>query len=520
MGSKSGIDGVIDVAVVSTAGGGAGGGGAVTLSSGAAVAGALVDVVAGTSTLSSALAAQTSGLSTALTTQTANLSTALSSIHGQQGTNYVTPDGRNVVVQSNAAILFSDDFGSAAGSAANWTVLDGGLPANPNLGAGTLTQSAIGSGTDMGNGTNTLAGNSAIAFANSSITLTMGTTAGAELWLLSTQAFAGTEDLFFTFLKSQALAANSIEIGLVEVDAATGCPKYNAGAPTFTVNAVVVPAWFTNAGLVQLGCQTANTSYAACAIGDASSAGAVGSTGTALAALTANSEFIVEFHAEDLIASNGATDSAAAKNVAPSRVSSQCPNDGRVYKLLIRLRNIGAPGSSTTVSLGRAMIWDSQELRVEVASGRGDANAQKGVGVNLAGVATGVTVPVSFTDTSAVQVRPNSAGGCSVARITGNAANPYGSVKSSSGQIYGYDLTNTNAATRYVHLYNQTTQPTLGASTPIFTIAIPTGQRASWSSDVGFSFSTGIEWQITTDDNTVPTTAGAAGDVVGTVIYL
>ena len=43
-------------------------------------------------------------------------------------------DGRGIRIVSSVGTLFSDDFGgSALDTANNWTVLDGGLSANPNL---------------------------------------------------------------------------------------------------------------------------------------------------------------------------------------------------------------------------------------------------------------------------------------------------------------------------------------------------------------------------------------------------
>jgi hypothetical protein len=416
---------------------------------------------------------------------------------------YVSPDGRAIGTLSNAAILFSDDFGgTAVNTATLWDVLDGGLNANEALPSSglSLTQGAIGSGTNMGNGVNGAA-NTALTVSASALAITMGTTNGAELWLLSQQAFAGTEDLFFTCMRSASLAANSVQVGLVEVDPTTLVPLLNPNL----ANA------FTNAGLAEMAATTTGATYGVVALADSSSAYATGGNGTALSALTAAvQEFLVEYHAEDVIVSSGAVDSASAKSPTPARVSSQCPNDGKVYKLLIRLRNTATPGASTTVTFGRIMLWNSQELRVEVASGRGDSNAQKAVAVNLA--ASSATVATSMAKATS--------GAPSTARITGNAANPYGSVKGGSGQLYGYDFLNTQASIRYVHFYNKTTQPTLGTDTPLLTVPLPASAHVSLAADIGLAqFSTGIEYQITTDDNTIPTTAGAAGDVVGTVLY-
>jgi hypothetical protein len=446
---------------------------------------------------------------------------------GESGaqTYYQTPDGRSVAEVSNAVILFSDDFGgSAVNTAGHWDVLDGGLGANQALPSSgkSLTQGAIGSGTNMGNGTDGAA-NIALSVSASALTITMGTTNGAELWLLSQQAFAGTEDLFFTFQKSQALAANSIQVGLVEVDPTTLVPILNPNL----ANA------FTNAGLAELGGSATATAYSCVAIADSSSAYATGSTGTALAAMTANSEFLVEFHAEDVIVSNGAVDSASAKTSNPSRVSSQVPNDGKVYKLLIRLRNTATPGSSTTVTFGRIMLWNSQELRVEVASGRGDANAQKAVAVSPVGtyssaptLTLGQSAPLSLSQNGYLQVAVSTStqlssksvvgtsGGATSARI---ASGYDGVIKSGGGQIYGYELYNTTASMRWFHILGSASAVAAGAGTPVFSVPVPPTTRVSLSTDVGVAISTGLAWGVSSD--VAYTTQGSSGDVVGSVLY-
>ncbi len=412
---------------------------------------------------------------------------------GSSATNYASPDGRKVAEVTNGAILFTDDFGGAAvDTTVRWDVIDGGLGANPTLHSQSLTQGAIGSGvtgiTD--------------AVSGSALTVTMGTTASAERWYLSQQAFAGAEDLLVIASKSQALVANDIFIGLVEVDPTTLIPLLNPN----------LAAYFTNMGGVQLGATATATAFTTQAIGDSSGAIAPGSTGTAAAALSTSSEFVVEFHAEDVIASNGTVDSAAAKASAPSRVSTQTPNDGKVYKLLMRFRNIGTPGSSTTVTVQRIMVWDSQELRVEVASGRGDNNGQKAVAVNVANAvalaAGNQTVGTVFLKAQGVSA------GVLISRIVTGAS---GVIKAGAGQVYGWNFFNTNAAVRYMQIYNKTTAGVPGTDTPVLTIPLAIGGSSILSSDIGAAFATGISWAITTD--APGATIGASGDVVGNGFY-
>ena len=168
-------------------------------------------------------------------TKTRNTSgTTLDGILDAQGTPYSSPDGRSVIVQSTMGVLFSDDFGGAALDATRWDTLPGGL--------GTVTQStgaqgAIGGGTNVG---------ITASVSASALTIAMGTTNGDELWLLSKQIFAGAEDVTVLLSRSQALAANSLFIGLVEVDIATGYPILNPN----------LAADFTNRGGVDFGKST------------------------------------------------------------------------------------------------------------------------------------------------------------------------------------------------------------------------------------------------------------------------
>ena len=102
-------------------------------------------------------------------------------------------------------------------------------------------------------------------------------------------------------------------------------------------------------------------------------------------------------------------------------------------------------------------------------------------------------------------------------RITAAASS--GLISSGTHRVLGWNLLNTNAAVRYFHLYNKATAPTVGTDTPIATIPIGIGQTVNFMIDVGFYFSLGVGYAVTTDDIALPATAGAAGDIVGTIHY-
>lgn len=299
---------------------------------------------------------------------------------------YTSPRRAGVESGTTLDSLFSDDFGGNAVNGSNWTTLDGGLAANQGLGGPILTQANIGSGitgiTD--------------SVVSSALTVSMGTTLGAERWYLSNRTFAGKEDVLVVLNKSQALAANSIFIGLVEVDAATEVPLLN---PNFAADGNGASE-FTNRGGCEFGLSATATAYQAEAIGDSSASKAVGVVGIA-AAWTTTQECLIEIDSRDIIVQTASIDAVAPKVTTASRVSSQCPNDQKLYKLLLRFRNVTTPGSNTNVVIQRILVADNYEQRVQISSGEGDQIGNKAVGVNVtsavAGVIQGTAVAAAAT---------------------------------------------------------------------------------------------------------------------------
>jgi hypothetical protein len=411
-------------------------------------------------------------------------------------TPYRSPDDRRIPVVSTMGVLFSDDFGGTAIDPTRWAVYDGGLPA---VTLSTGAQAAIGSGVNMGNGAND-GTNSALSVAASALTVTLGTVNGAELWLLSQQIFAGQEDLTVILSRSQALAANSIFIGMVEVDMPTGLPILNPN----------LAGDFSNRGGVDYGKSTGAQQAFLEALSDSSgSAASVTAATFAPAAMTTTFETRMEFHAEDIIAQTCTVDGVTGL-VNAARVSTQCPNDGKAYKLLLRFRNLSAPASSTTVTIQRILVVDGQELRVEVASGRGDASAQKSIAAQVVNTPTVVPVPSAGQGASTTHKL--------ISAATTNAT----SVKASQGVISGGSLTNTNAATRYFKLYNKASAPTVGTDTPTFTITLIPNVPVNLGDFVGacgYRMSTGVAYAITGGQADNDATAIGAGDVVVNLLY-
>lgn len=90
------------------------------------------------------------------------------------------------------------------------------------------------------------------------------------------------------------------------------------------------------------------------------------------------------------------------------------------------------------------------------------------------------------------------------------------SVKGSAGRLYKMQGYNAATAVRYLKLYNKASAPTVGSDTPVRTIALPPGAAfdLDWS-NLGYYFSTGIAYALTTGSADADTGALAAGDILG-----
>lgn len=161
-----------------------------------------------------------------------------------------------------------------------------------------------------------------------------------------------------------------------------------------------------------------------------------------------------------------------------------------------------------------------------------DAQANNSI-TGLVNVATGTVLPTLtagyvFNGTSWDRQRGNTtgtfsiaqgttSGGLSISRLIGATS---GVVKASAGQLYTGTLTNSNAAIRYLQIYNKATAGTLSTDTPVITIPLPPNTSVMIDfSGIGGAFAAGISWQFTTDDVAIPTTAGATTDIHGFLTF-
>src|SRR5260221_12607384 len=106
---------------------------------------------------------------------------------------------------------------------------------------------------------------------------------------------------------------------------------------------------------------------------------------------------------------------------------------------------------------------------------------------------------------------PNAAttGGSTPYHLVSAASTNATTVKGSAGQVYNYNILNTNAAIRYVHLYNKASNPTVGTDVPVKTFQVPATGQIAGSFPVGSTFAAGISLFTT------GSAAGTARDAVG-----
>jgi len=85
--------------------------------------------------------------------------------------------------------------------------------------------------------------------------------------------------------------------------------------------------------------------------------------------------------------------------------------------------------------------------------------------------------------------------------------------------LFGYYISNQNAAVIYVKFYNKATAATVGTDTPVLTLAIPAASAANQEFLGGIPFSLGIGIGATTGPTDADTGAPGANEVIVNALY-
>lgn len=179
----------------------------------------------------------------------------------------------------------------------------------------------------------------------------------------------------------------------------------------------------------------------------------------------------------------------------PLGTTSQIVSNGTAANLL-------ATVSATNLSCNIA-----QMNGVAVTMGNGTA----GTGVQRVAIASDNT---ANSNPWLATLVPSAAQGSSTTHhaISANTTNAT-SVKGSAGTVHCLQVSNINAASRYLKLYNKATAPTVGTDTPVMTIMLPpNSNQVIPTGPYGIRFSTGIAYALTTGITVADTGAVAASE--------
>lgn len=182
---------------------------------------------------------------------------------------------------------------------------------------------------------------------------------------------------------------------------------------------------------------------------------------------------------------------------------------------------IGGVELVDSAGVNKASISAAGALKVD-----GSAATQPVSGTVTANLGTlnGVALDATLTGGSqkAVPVAATTGGATPTRVLSAGAANQDSTiVKASAGQVYSVAAFNTNAAARYLKLYDKATGPT-SADAPVQTYLIPgnaSGAGLTLALPVGMNFASGISLRITTGMADNDTGAAAVGDVAVSLTY-
>lgn len=179
---------------------------------------------------------------------------------------------------------------------------------------------------------------------------------------------------------------------------------------------------------------------------------------------------------------------------------------------------------------------DYAELTAEITAGRGSTAAGQASSVLLAG-ATAASTPIGQVQIAAsqtvglvagtaavgdvgVQYRANATGAATLTNVLCPATPAAQQLKSGAGRLLSIALTNTNAAARFIKIFNAlSASVTPGTTSALAEIAIPPGRSVVWTLEGGAAFSTGITVMVTASQGLTNNTGVTAGDVTGIALF-
>lgn len=123
--------------------------------------------------------------------------------------------------------------------------------------------------------------------------------------------------------------------------------------------------------------------------------------------------------------------------------------------------------------------------------------------------------PGNTPNTSAWLVQPvaGTTGGSTPSHLLSLASNNATSLKASAGTLYGYSISNTNAAARWVKFYNKASSPSPASDTVVWAEQVPGNATLIAAFPEGMNFSTGIAFAAVVNASDTDNTSIGAGDL-------
>jgi hypothetical protein len=227
------------------------------------------------------------------------------------------------------------------------------------------------------------------------------------------------------------------------------------------------------------------------------------------------------------------SDTLAASAAAPalvtrgSRFANMPDQDVELFLYLWLFNGTVAPASTTTWTVGFVSVEDTVNLPVYLAGNRAQSMpmpvvfpaAQPVSGTVTANIGTGALA----AGTNAIgdvgrQYRANATGAATLANLACPATPAAQNVKGTAGRLLSITATNTNAAARWIKLWNTlNTGVTMGTTAAIAELAIPPNQTVTFVMEGGLAFSTAISIAVTGGQGLTNNTAVTLGDVTGLI---
>lgn len=219
------------------------------------------------------------------------------------------------------------------------------------------------------------------------------------------------------------------------------------------------------------------------------------------------------------------SDTLVASSTAPSvttrghRVVNIPDDEIEMYLYLWCFNGTTNPASSTNWTVGFVAVEDVVNTPVYLAGTRQQGFAAPLPVVFPAAQAVSFTQPALVAGAAAigdigVQYRANATGAGTPTSINSPATPAVQTIKGTAGRLLGVVLFNSNAATRFLKLFNNAA-PTLGTTAAAFEIALPTNVPVILTFEGGIGFATAITCAITGARGLTDNTAITGNEVTG-----